>query len=162
VTISKRVEAAQEYKLGLKHEMDRDLKAALKAFERAAAAVPDEPRYLQSVGRICEALGRNRQASEWYMRAAQLHVADGGAPASHLEPAMDWDTERAWVADLHPNQLAQLDVIGAAHRLENFLATFGPDASAVRKLALLQGRLKNNGRALELFNLARRLELQHP
>ena len=53
------------------------------------------------------------------------------------------------------------DVAGAAHRLERFITTFGPDASAVRKLALLQGRLNNGSRALELFNMARRLDLHH-
>lgn len=161
MTISKRVEAAQAYKQGLRFEMAGDLKAALKAFERAASAVPDEPRYLHSAGRVCEALGRTMQASEWYMRAANLHGDADATLASHQEPAVDWDTERAWLEALRPNQIAAPEVTIAAHRLENYLATFGPDAAVVRKLALLQGRMKNNSRALELFDIARRLEQQY-
>ena len=148
----------RSFREGAWFEERGELKRALSAYKEAADLAPQAPETLRAVARVYEALGKTRQATEWYMRAEQLQMGAGVAPtAASQEPVAPVDDR--WVLGLQPLRIEQQRVSSVAQQLEWFLVTYGPNAMVYRKLGLLLGRLGRFNEAEVFFKRASREEL---
>ena len=150
----------QVFSEGLAAEKQGDLKRALRYFKAAAEQDPQRARFLEAVARTYEGLGKTSQASDWYLRAAQAEQAPNYSKLGSAAQSFDRRKESAWVQELQPNHLDQQEVLPTVEHLWQLLSSFGPDPTALRKLALLLGRLDKHEDAGRMFKEARLAEDQ--
>ena len=141
-------------------EANGDFKRALTSFRLAAGGAPNQVRFIEAVARVFESMGKTSQATEWYLRAAQVQDDEVNPHYTKTKWVYDLLVERAWLQSLQPHRIGQEDVANSAEHLERLLAHFGPDALAYRKLALLLGRLSRLREATKLLDEARKAELR--
>ena len=157
---SKKQSVEEMYTLGLEYEQLADAKQALRAFKEAAEQAPNNTVYMDAAGRACESMGRMVQATEWYMRAAQVQTSSVDGAPSAADKLLDQVVEAAWVHNLKPNQLDHHQASTAVQHLQYLISNFGPDPTAYRKLAMLLGRIGRIGDTAQLFDHARKAELR--
>jgi len=151
--------AQQAFETGMAFEAKGDFKRALVYFKLATENMPNQVRFIEAVAHVFERMGKTSQATEWYLRAAQVQDDETNPQHTKTKWAYDLLVERAWLQSLQPNRIGQEDVANSAEHLERLLTHFGPDAVAYRKLALLLGRLSRIREATTLLDEARRAEL---